>query len=167
MQHSALTWIQVRFRTRCYIYSIVKRPAGFLSCDLNTGLERNQTPFRPFAETPSLFKKTLPLLWFLHPKTYHRFQSQVCVALMQGICLNPGDIVVLCIMATLCTMGTAPVPSASLVLLATLLSMLDIPVTETLVAPAMFWFWCDGKLASFENKETPWDTKSHKFFLLL
>jgi len=57
--------------------------------------------------------------------------STVCVALMQGICLNPGDIVVLCIMATLCTMGTAPVPSASLVLLATLLSMLDIPVTET------------------------------------
>lgn len=57
--------------------------------------------------------------------------STVCVALMQGICLNPGDIVVLCIMATLSAMGTAPVPGAALMLLATLLSMLDIPVTET------------------------------------
>eukprot|EP00438_Fugacium_kawagutii_P009165 Skav206206 [mRNA] locus=scaffold1844:434713:438785:- [translate_table: standard] len=56
--------------------------------------------------------------------------STVCIALMQGISLNPGDIVVLCLMATVCTMGTAPVPSASLVLLATLLSMLNIPVTE-------------------------------------
>lgn len=55
----------------------------------------------------------------------------VCIALMQGISLTPGDIMVLCAMATLCTMGTAPVPSASLVLLATLLSMLNIPVTET------------------------------------
>ena len=59
------------------------------------------------------------------------FHPEVCIALMQGISLSPGDIVVLCAMATLCTMGTAPVPSASLVLLATLLSMLNIPVTAT------------------------------------
>lgn len=57
--------------------------------------------------------------------------STMCIALLQGIPMGPGDLAVLCLMATLCSMGTAPVPSASLVLLATLLSTMNIPVTET------------------------------------
>jgi len=57
--------------------------------------------------------------------------ATVCIATLQGVVLGPGDLAVLCVMATLCSMGAAPVPSASLVLLATLLSTLNIPVTET------------------------------------
>lgn len=57
--------------------------------------------------------------------------STVCIALLQGVVLGPGEMAVLCLMASLCSVGTAPVPSASLVLLATLLSTLNIPVTET------------------------------------
>eukprot|EP00435_Cladocopium_sp_Y103_P011610 s1705_g3.t1 len=57
--------------------------------------------------------------------------STMCIALLQGITMGPGDLAVLCLMATLCSMGAAPVPSASLVLLATLLSTMNIPVTET------------------------------------
>ena len=86
-------------------------------------------------ESPPIVCKILWVfddLWDnLHGLPIISHPAQVCIALMQGISLTPGDIVVLCAMATLCTMGTAPVPSASLVLLATLLSMLNIPVTDT------------------------------------
>ncbi|CAE7777934.1 SLC1A2, partial [Symbiodinium pilosum] len=53
------------------------------------------------------------------------------LAALQGIALDPGDYISMILMATLCSMGTAPVPSGSLVLLTTLLTSLNIPVTET------------------------------------
>ncbi|CAE7023848.1 SLC1A5 [Symbiodinium natans] len=53
------------------------------------------------------------------------------LAALQGITLGVGDYASMVLMATLCSMGSAPVPSGSLVLLTTLLTTLNIPVTET------------------------------------
>eukprot|EP00437_Effrenium_voratum_P027424 CAMPEP_0181405234 /NCGR_PEP_ID=MMETSP1110-20121109/4656_1 /TAXON_ID=174948 /ORGANISM="Symbiodinium sp., Strain CCMP421" /LENGTH=450 /DNA_ID=CAMNT_0023527619 /DNA_START=42 /DNA_END=1394 /DNA_ORIENTATION=+ len=53
------------------------------------------------------------------------------LAALQGITLTAGDYASMVLMATLCSMGSAPVPSGSLVLLTTLLTSLNIPVTET------------------------------------
>mmetsp|Transcript_10859 Transcript_10859/g.24920 ORF Transcript_10859/g.24920 Transcript_10859/m.24920 type:complete len:471 (-) Transcript_10859:289-1701(-) len=53
------------------------------------------------------------------------------LARLQDVDFDVADWIVLSIMATLCSMGAAPVPSSSLVLLTTIMTAVDVPLNET------------------------------------
>merc|ERR1711879_73604 len=50
---------------------------------------------------------------------------------LNGIAFGLGDFITMALLATLCSMGSAPVPSASLVLLVTIMSSVGVPDNET------------------------------------
>lgn len=50
---------------------------------------------------------------------------------LNGISFGLGDFITMALLATLCSMGSAPVPSASLVLLVTIMSAVGVPDNET------------------------------------
>lgn len=59
---------------------------------------------------------------------------------LQGISFGLGDFITMALLATFCSMGSAPVPSASLVLLATIMAAVGVPFNETFgVISAVDW----------------------------
>lgn len=50
---------------------------------------------------------------------------------LQGIAFGAADFITMALLATFCSMGAAPVPSASLVLLATIMTAVGVPFNET------------------------------------
>mmetsp|Transcript_33209 Transcript_33209/g.76700 ORF Transcript_33209/g.76700 Transcript_33209/m.76700 type:complete len:454 (-) Transcript_33209:25-1386(-) len=97
------------------------------------------------------------------------------LAALQGRTLGPGDYTSMILMSTLCSMGSAPVPSGSLVLLTTLLTSLDIPVTETFgLITAVDWLldrartcvnvYGDACVAAVVDKKIPSMTSKEESF---
>jgi len=59
---------------------------------------------------------------------------------LQGISFGVGEFVSMALLATFCSMGAAPVPSASLVLLATIMTAVGVPFNETFgIISAVDW----------------------------
>merc|ERR1711920_524747 len=62
------------------------------------------------------------------------------LGLLQGVSFSIGDFITMGLLATFCSMGTAPVPSASLVLLATIMTAVGVPFNETFgIISAVDW----------------------------
>lgn len=65
---------------------------------------------------------------------------------LEGVKIGIGKYLILAIMATLCSMGAAPVPSASLVLLATIMTSVGVPMTENFgLIAAVDWILDRGR----------------------
>jgi len=59
---------------------------------------------------------------------------------LQGVVFGLGDFITMALLATFCSMGAAPVPSASLVLLATIMTAVNVPFNETFgIISAVDW----------------------------
>lgn len=62
------------------------------------------------------------------------------LGLLQGVNFSFADFITMGLLATFCSMGTAPVPSASLVLLATIMTAVGVPFNETFgIISAVDW----------------------------
>merc|ERR1712129_258050 len=61
----------------------------------------------------------------------HLINAVYFLGRLQGVHFDLGNFITMAILATFCSMGTAPVPSASLVLLATIMTAVGVPFNET------------------------------------
>lgn len=65
----------------------------------------------------------------------------VFLAATQGITLNGADYTVVCLLSTLASIGTTPIPSSSLVLTVMIASSVNVPITGMYaVVVAIDWF---------------------------
>ena len=65
----------------------------------------------------------------------------VFLAVTQGIKLTPVDYVIICLLSTLASIGTTPIPSSSLVLTVMIAQSVNVPITGMYaVIVGMDWF---------------------------
>lgn len=88
----------------------------------------------------------------------------VFLAVTQGIKLTPVDYVIICLLSTLASIGTTPIPSSSLVLTVMIAGSVNVPVT------GMYGVIVSGPFSSlFPRFETPQTSRPNysKALLLL
>lgn len=73
----------------------------------------------------------------------------VFLAVTQGIKLTPVDYVIICLLSTLASIGTTPIPSSSLVLTVMIAGSVNVPVT------GMYGVIVSGASSFLENSQTP------------
>lgn len=60
---------------------------------------------------------------------------------VQGVSFNIGDFISMALLATFCSMGSAPIPSSGLVLIVTIMASVGVPFNETFgIISAVDWF---------------------------
>jgi Na+/H+-dicarboxylate symporter len=80
----------------------------------------------------------------------------VFLAVTQGISLTPVDYVIICLLSTLASIGTTPIPSSSLVLTVMIAQSVNVPITGMYaVIVSMDWFL--DRMYTF--KKALWNTQ--------